>query len=262
MSEETEFFSPALGQEYGEFWDKTAATIEGARYGVGGYPFGKPPSDYSLFWQGLAVAKFIQEHLDLSEDDELLEVGIGIGRIARHLLPLVREYHAADISTAMLLHAAAGLRGHGNLSLHRLESCDLRIFPSESFDKVFFQHVLIHLDPEDVFNYLREARRVLRPGGRAYFQFYNLLHEGGFREFIHAADQTIVQGGRQRGAVRCHTAEEVRFLVERAGLEMIEEKSHLERVHQRFSWHPDPDWKFYLIAVAGRPESAPKGTAR
>lgn len=247
------YFTPGLGEDYEEFWNATAATFEGALHGVAGYPFGAPPSEETMRWQGLPVARFIAEHLEFDSADEVLEVGVGVGRLAEHLAPLVHSYHGADISPYMLLHAARRMRELENVRLHRLESCDLRSLESERYDKVFFQHVLIHLDPEDLFNYLREARRVLRRGGRAYFQFYNLLHEGGFRELVHAADQVILQGGKQRGAVRCHTAEEVRFLVERAGLTIDEERSHLGRLEQHYRWKPDPDWDFYLIAIAERP---------
>lgn len=247
-----EFFSPALGEKYDEFWNRTAATEAGALFGVGGYPFGRPPTEQSLSWQGVPVARFIAEHLDLQSDDDVLEVGVGVGRLAQHLAPLVGSYHGADVSAYMLLHAARRLREVENLHLHHLESSDLRALPAESFDKVFFQHVLIHLDPEDQFNYIREARRVLRPGGTAYFQFYNLLHERGFAEFLHAADQAILQGGRQRGAVRCQTAEEVRFILDRAGFRILDGRSHLEKVNQKFRWLPDHDWEFYLIAVCER----------
>jgi len=246
------YFSPEMGEGYAEFWNRTAATPEGALYGVAGYPFGKPPTEHTVSWQGLAVARFVAEHLFLSPTDEVLEIGVGVGRLAQHLAPLSASYWGADVSANMLVHAARRLAHVPNLRLKLLETCDLRAFESERFDKVFFQHMLIHLDPEEVFNYLREARRVLKPGGLAYFQFYNLLHAGGFREFLHAADQVILQGGKQRGAVRCHTAEEARFLIEKAGLAIAEESSHLQKVEQDFRWIPDPDWRFYLIAVAGR----------
>lgn len=250
--EAPEFFSPALGEKYDEFWNRTAATDAGALLGVGGYPFGRPPTETSLTWQGLPVARFIAEHLDLQLDDDVLEVGVGVGRLAQHLAPLVNTYHGADVSAYMLMHAARRLREVDNLHLHHLQSSDLRSLHAESFDKVFFQHVLIHLDPEDQFNYIREARRVLRPGGVAYLQFYNLLHERGFAEYVHAADQVILQGGRQRGAVRCQSAEEIRYILTQAGFRVLEDRSHLEKIQQRFQWIPDRDWEFYLIAVCAR----------
>jgi len=58
-----------------------------------------------------------------------------------------------------------------------------------------------------------EAHRVLNPGGRFYFQFMNLLSEGGFRDF-----QQTVQQDYRGVPLHLYTPEEVGYLLGQAGL--------------------------------------------
>ncbi len=252
---EPEFFSPEMGADYRAFWDSMARRREGAYLGVAGHPFGRYANETSLRLQGLPVARFIAEKLSLGPDDEILEVGVGVGRLALFLAPPIRTYHGLDISGRMLFWAARRLSEAGleNVRLHLGDGATLKPFGDGLLDAVFFQAVLIHLDREDVFRCLEETRRVLRPGGRAYFQFYNLLHPGGMAEFLHAVRRAEEQGGKQRGRVQCHTSGEVRALVEAAGLDIDEERSHLGESRQTYAWTPDRDFEHYLIAVARRP---------
>lgn len=246
------FFSTALGENYREFWSNMASTPEGARLAVSGHPFGQYPDERLVDLQGLPVARLVKESLDLDGTQRLLEVGCGIGRLARHLAPWVEEYHGADISPAMCLRAAHRLWGVRNAFFHELPEPGLGVFPGQSFDAVMFQHVLIHLDPPDAEHYLAEAYRVLRPGGKLYAQFYNRRHPQGFDETVHAVDQRLRDGRAQRGRVFCHTSHEVRAIVAQAGFEIDREKSHLEPWRQNRQWWPDNDFFFWLIAVGTR----------
>jgi predicted SAM-dependent methyltransferase len=67
------------------------------------------------------------------------------------------------------------LAGWLNTDIHRFEGADGIVYldarkqfplPDESFDVVFSEHMLEHIDYSDGQNCLRECRRVLRPGGR------------------------------------------------------------------------------------------------
>ncbi len=103
------------------------------------------------------------QRLGLSKSSRLLEIGIGTGRIA---LPYIRagyQYCGVDISAEMLARLQEQLKPQ---SLRAdLVQGDVMKLPlvSQSFDALLTMHVLHLVD--DWQATLREAMRVLRPGG-------------------------------------------------------------------------------------------------
>ncbi|WP_050776693.1 class I SAM-dependent methyltransferase [Streptomyces sp. SPB074] len=89
----------------------------------------------------------------------VLEVGVGTGIVAAGLAELGHEVHGVDVSPPMLARAAKRLAG-------RVCVGDARALPfaDRSFGNLVFTHAL-HL-VGDMPRALREAARVLRPGGR------------------------------------------------------------------------------------------------
>jgi ubiquinone/menaquinone biosynthesis C-methylase UbiE len=249
-----ELWSPKLGEDYKSFWDNMARDRAGAYLAVAGEPFGKPATEESLSAHGKDTAAIIAQTLSIGQGDRVLEVGVGVGRIAEHVAPLCRSFTGTDISENMIKFARERLKHLDNVTLTARDVSDLAPFPDAGFDKIYFQVVLIHLDREDAFHYMREAFRTLAPAGLAWFQFYNLLHPRGFKEFRFAVDYMVEKGGKTRGRVHCYTASEVRELVTQAGFKLREDLSHLAEREQKFRFQvPDTDWEFYLIAVGERP---------
>jgi len=97
-----------------------------------------------------------------------LDLGCGGGHVAYLLAPLMREVTAFDLSDAMLatVQAEAARRGLSNL-VTRQGSVDALPWPDQSFDLVVSRYSAHHW--QDVAGGLREARRVLKPGGLAVF---------------------------------------------------------------------------------------------
>ena len=243
-----------MGSDYRSFWDNMAQDRESAYLAVAGLPFGQPATEESLSRHGRETAEIIANTLAIGPGHDVLEIGVGVGRIAEHIAPRCRTFHGIDVSANMIRIARERMAALPNATCTAHDKSDLSLFADSSLDRIFCQVVLIHLDREDAFNYMRESFRALRPGGLAWFQFYNLLHPRGFREFQFAVDYMVQKGKKTRGRVHCYTAAEVRFLVEQAGFKVRDDLSALAPVDQHFPYPiPDADWEFYLIATGEKP---------
>jgi SAM-dependent methyltransferase len=110
-----------------------------------------------------------------TKQDRMLEIGCGIGRMTRGFAQLFGQVYAVDVSGEMIAQARQCLSGQANVHLYETNGTDLAIFDSDFFDFCFsfivFQHVPVK---SIVFNYVREAGRVLRPGGIFHFQVKSL----------------------------------------------------------------------------------------
>jgi len=104
-----------------------------------------------------------------------LEIGCGPGRL---LLPMSRHFrqlHGVDVSNEMIHLAEELLKGTTNVAVHTNSGADLRQFADNYFDFVYSYAVFQHIPSKDVvLNYMREAHRVLKPGGIFKAQFHGL----------------------------------------------------------------------------------------
>ncbi|MGH7745209.1 MAG: class I SAM-dependent methyltransferase [Candidatus Dormibacteria bacterium] len=102
-----------------------------------------------------------------------LEIGCGIGRIARWMAPDFEQYIGVDVSAEMVRLASD--YAIPRATFRTVSGGDLGGIPDESVDFVFsfavFQHVP---DKGVILNYFTEAARVLRPGGVFRFQLKGL----------------------------------------------------------------------------------------
>ena len=95
-----------------------------------------------------------------------LEIGCGPGRLMRPLARHFQEIHGVDVSDRMIQLARERLRNTSNAFPHHSSGSDLKPFPGEKFDYVYSYAVFQHIPSADVvFQYLREARRVLKTDG-------------------------------------------------------------------------------------------------
>jgi SAM-dependent methyltransferase len=95
-----------------------------------------------------------------------LEIGCGPGRLMRPLSRYFDEIHGVDVSDEMIRLARERLRDTPNAHPHHGSGADLGQFPDSRFDFVYSYAVFQHIPSREVvFSYLREAWRVLKPGG-------------------------------------------------------------------------------------------------
>ncbi|MEQ8767265.1 MAG: class I SAM-dependent methyltransferase [Planctomycetota bacterium] len=117
---------------------------------------------------------------------EVLELGPGGGRYTAHLVERCERLFGVDVSSQMLARLSRRFQGQSNLVYWKNDGFTLAGIAGESIDFGFSWNVFLQLPIEVVFGYLKEWRRVLRPGARAAFNYAELGHESGWRHF---ADQ-------------------------------------------------------------------------
>ncbi len=110
------------------------------------------------------------EHARLGPGRRALELGCGTGLFLSGVASSGATLVGVDLSPDLLRRAAARLSGLPNVRLARVDAHRLP-FPDESFDAVYGSSILHHLDQAAA---LREAKRVLRPGGAIVFTEPNL----------------------------------------------------------------------------------------
>jgi SAM-dependent methyltransferase len=106
-----------------------------------------------------------------------LEIGCGPGRLMRPMSRHFVEIHGVDVSDEMIARAKEKLADIPNAHPSVSDGSSLHSFSDESFDFVYSYAVFQHIPSRDVvFAYLRDARRVMKMGGLAVFQFSGLQH--------------------------------------------------------------------------------------
>jgi len=185
--------------------------------------------DLKEFWQsGQAVVS--REILPLLQSRQIstgigMELGCGVGRIARDLAPKVAHWEGSDISANMLKVARERLAGFGNVGFTELTRSNFKPLPDASFDKAYCVAVFIHMDKEDFYLYLEELARVVKPGGLVYFDTWNLCSRVGWRRFaLEAAQYRAGDFSVRKDVARNQFSnpEEVKSFLDHAGFETVE----------------------------------------
>ena len=107
-----------------------------------------------------------------------LEIGCGPARLMRPLGRHFAEIHGVDVSDEMVRRARANLADVPHASVWQNDGARLDRFAGGYFDFVYSYAVFQHIPIRDVvFTYLREAARVLAPGGVFRFQANSLPYD-------------------------------------------------------------------------------------
>jgi ubiquinone/menaquinone biosynthesis C-methylase UbiE len=210
-----------VGEDYKSWWNSSAATKAGAYATT---YVAENEADYrSRGWNGDANsfgARQLIELAGLNSTSRVLEIGCGMARVGTEMAPHVAEWHGADISRNMLERAKKRASHLSNVYLKELGGVSLSGFTDGSFDFVYITTVLMHLDKEDVYQYLLETHRVLKPGGMAFFDTWNLLHPDTFRLWrsIQAAN---IGADKIRGRIQFSTAPEFARYLDEVGFDVV-----------------------------------------
>ncbi len=206
-------------ESYKQFWNDKAGSPESALAAVDG------STDETIVQRtGRFAAAQIGTALDIRAEDHVFELGCGVGRIGRELAPSCAHWTGVDIAEKMVECARERLSHLSNISLHHLERTALPMAADASIDKAYSTAVLCHMDKEDLFLYLEEMHRALKPGGLLFVDTWNLAHPIGWKRWQYEVRFWQKSDQSQRKDVARNqfcTPDELRLYAQHAGFEVL-----------------------------------------
>ena len=212
--------------EYKKVWSALSTTEDQAKLHVIGVT-----EEAALQSTGEETLRFLQDSVGIRPDDVVLEIGCGIGRVGKVVAPLCRKWIGCDVASNMLALAAKRLMDLSNVELVEISGYNLSGVADASLDVVYCTVVFMHLESWDRYNYILEAFRALRPGGRIYVDNVNLCSDGGWKVF---------ETHREFSTVNCpphitqnSTPEEIETYLKRAGFAEVRVRTDDEWIRAR-----------------------------
>jgi len=146
---------------------------------------------YALLWKLSGKAKQYDHLGDEWKNEEIflellqkyaggrstaLEIGCGGGKITAKAVGLFEKIHATDVSRRMLQLSQKALEKNAKVQFHQIDGFTLKEFADNSIDLVYSHDVFVHFSSLQVYPYLGEIKRVLKPNGVTIISFYNFVH--------------------------------------------------------------------------------------
>ena len=211
----------------------SAATHHGQNYLPGmGLDWLLPLYDPLTRALGMASAhRRLADQADLRPGHRVLEVGCGTGNLALLVKRLQPGTHVVGLDPdPKALARARGKAARENLSveLDRGLAGELP-YSDESFDRALSAFMFHHLEPAERRRALREARRVLRPGGSLH-----LLDFGGARE---RSDGFSARLSHRSKRLQDNFGDRIPTLMREAGLADPVEVSHRVTLLGRYTFY-------------------------
>ena len=202
-------------RQYAKVWDTLAASSSRARAAACGRM-----EETELRASATEPINNLVEMVMINSQDDVLEIGCGVGRIGFELAPKCRSWTGVDMSANMLACASERLRQLNNVRLVKLAAPGLEYFPSASFDVVYSTNVFAHLDEIDRWHYVQDGFRVLRPYGRLFIDNVDLESDAGWSAFAEGAKR-LQDSQRSAYQPRFSSATELMTYALRAGFDRV-----------------------------------------
>ena len=203
---------------YKDVWNSASDTEDGAKFAVAGLA-----DEKALEEAAEVTLAQLSEIVGVREDDVILEIGCGVGRVGNILAPRCKTWIGVDASDNMIMYTRKRLSQHENIELIANNGYDLRTVPDDSVDLVYCTVVMMHLSQWDRYGYVKEAFRVLRPGGRVYMDGVDLTSDYGWEFFLNHV--SIPPHERPPNISELSTPQEFETYLMRAGFKRIEHRS-------------------------------------
>lgn len=200
-----------LRGDYKTVWNSLSGSKADAYRHVSGYT-----DEDKFHLDGEDTVDILRETVGVRPDDVYLEIGCGVGRVGRVLSSFVKEWIGCDVSANMLRLAGRRLLGLPNIRLQEISGYDLHPIPDASVDVVYATVVFMHLEEWDRYNYVLEAMRVLKPGGRFYCDNVDLASPAGWAVFEESRSQ-FKPSQRPSQISKCSTKPEIEAYLTHAG---------------------------------------------
>ena len=99
-----------------------------------------------------------------------LDFGCGPGRLTQAMAARFERVDGVDIASGMIERASSLNQAGNRCVYHHNAAADLRLFGDETFDFVYSNITLQHMEPRFSRSYIAEFARITRPGGVIVFQ--------------------------------------------------------------------------------------------
>ena len=117
----------------------------------------------------------------------VVDLAAGHGRNSEKLRRLAARIHVVDIIAENIEFCRRRFAGDARFEFHLCDGMTFPRVPDASVSLVYCFDAMVHFDSDTVRSYLREIRRVLPPGGRAFCHHSNYMSNptGDFRHSPH-----------------------------------------------------------------------------
>jgi phospholipid N-methyltransferase len=180
---------------------------------------GNDPNDLGdVAWNDDPLKRTLERHYlpHVNPESVVLELGPGTGRLTRHLIGRCKRIILVDYSHFVCEWLERYLRGKGCFEVHQITKPSISMVAGNSVDVVLANGVFEHIGVDDLYAFIEDFRRLLKPGGIVAFNFDNICSAGGLEHFKAYSPPL---GGRR--LFRFYHPETLRILCESLGFQVI-----------------------------------------